>query len=77
MEKEYKIMKVTIIKDVIDPFYAVLFTIKNLHYLDDIEKRIVDFTEDDEEKIRKFTKEMDSIQNWLEQKFNFINGKEE
>ncbi len=70
-------MKVTIIKDVIDPFYAVLFTIKNLHYLDDIEKRIVDFTEDDEEKIRKFTKEMDSIQNWLEQKFNFINGKEE
>ena len=62
-------MKATIIKDIIDPFYSVLFTIKGLHHIDDIEKRIVDLNEDDEERLRKFMKEMDYIQDWLEKKF--------
>ena len=61
-------MKVTILEDGRNPFYDVLFC-EELKYLKDVNKRVVDFTEEECERIRRFTKEMDSIQDWLEKKF--------
>lgn len=62
-------MKVTILEDGRNPFYDVIFT-ETLKYLADVNKRVVDLTEGECERIRRFTKEMDSIQDWLEKKFN-------
>ena len=63
-------MKVTILKDAINPFYDVLFTTNLKHFLDDVDYRIVDFSNEECERVRKFIKEMESLQDWLEKKFN-------
>ena len=63
-------MKVTIMVDGINPFYDVLFTTDLKYFLDDVNKRIVDFTDEECARVQKFTKEMESIQNWLEKKFS-------
>ena len=62
-------MKVTILVDAIDPFYDVLFT-TNVKYLSNARFIFIDFTDEECERVRKFTKEMDSIQKWLQEKFN-------
>ena len=63
-------MKVTILVDAIDPFYDVLFTTDLKNFLDKSGTRFVDFTDEECERVRKFTKEMDSIQDWLKEKFS-------